>query len=121
MRKSKKSILFLVGIAIIGIASCTKTDTITYDCTGLSPTYTTDIKPILDSKCATSGCHDATTKANGINLSNYADSKSESSRTRFMGSMQHSSGYKPMPENQAKLSDASLQKIYCWIQNGAPQ
>lgn len=122
MQKSKKIMLSAIALSvIIGMGSCTKTDSMTYDCTGLAPTYTADIKPIMDSNCATSNCHNAATQQNGINLSSYAGTKSESSRARFMGSMQHLSGYKAMPENQAALSDANLQKIYCWVQNGAPQ
>src|SRR5687768_17500736 len=41
------------------------------ECSGLSPTYTADFKPILDSSCAKSGGHDAFTAQNGVNLSNY--------------------------------------------------
>lgn len=75
----------------------------------------------MDVNCAYSGCHDAATKADGINLSTYGTVVSESSRARFMGSMQHQSGYKNMPEGKSQLNATDLQKIYCWIQSGTPQ
>jgi hypothetical protein len=110
------SFLFL----ILSFSSC-KTESVVYDCTAIAPTYTAEIKSIMDAECAYSGCHDAATSASGINLSTYSTVAAESSRDRFMGSMEHESSYDNMPEGEAKLSTANLQKIYCWIQNGAPE
>lgn len=118
----KISFFALLGATVLSLFfSCKKDEIQTYDCTGIAPTYTADIKAIMDASCATSGCHNATTKAKGINLSSYATVKSESQNDRFMGSMQHLSGYDNMPQGASKLSDATLQKIYCWIQNGQPE
>lgn len=91
------------------------------DCTGLSPTYTTDIKAILDSSCAKSGCHDAASKQNGINLSAYGPASSESHNDRFLGSIQHKKGYKAMPESAGKLSKDNIDLLTCWVQNGSPE
>ena len=104
---------------ILSFTSC-KTDSITYDCTSIAPTYTDHIKSIMDVNCAYSGCHDASTKADGINLSTYATVAAESARSKFMGSMQQDGGYDQMPEGNSKLSTDNLQKIYCWIQSGTP-
>lgn len=98
--------------------SCNKSSTTTYDCSGANPTYTQDIKSILDANCATSGCHNSSSQAHGINLSTYSEVVTESGKARFMGSIEHQSGYAAMPENKPKLSDADIQSIYCWIQNG---
>lgn len=98
--------------------SCAKEEVQTFDCTGLSPTYTADIKAIIDARCATSGCHNSSSKANGIDLSSYATVVSESNKARFMGAIQQVAGYDPMPENSNKLSDANIQLISCWIENG---
>lgn len=104
----------------IGVQACKKDTTSTISCTGVTPTYTTDIKPIYDSYCATSGCHSSSSGAAGIKLNSYANSIAASD-SRILGSVQHSSGYNAMPQGSAKLSDTQIQKIYCWIQNGKPQ
>ena len=110
------SFLFL----LFALTSC-QTENTNYDCTSIAPTYTGHVKSIMDAQCAYSGCHDASTKADGINLSTYATVAAESSRARFMGSMEHSGSYKSMPEDAAQLSTDNLQKISCWIQSGTPE
>ncbi|WMX13953.1 MULTISPECIES: hypothetical protein [unclassified Aureispira] len=119
---NQQILIFFIGLSfvLLSLSSC-QTEAITYDCTAVAPTYTNHIKSIMDANCAYSGCHDATTKADGINLSNYGAVVSESSRARFMGSMQHEGSYSRMPEGKAQLSTSDLQKIYCWIQNGTPE
>jgi hypothetical protein len=117
---NKKIFFALIVIAVFFMA-CEKATTIVYDCTGLTPTYTTDVKPLMDTYCATSGCHNATTQADNKDYSSYNTVSSLASSNSFMGSMEHNSSYKAMPEGGAKLSTANLQKIYCWIQNGKPQ
>lgn len=113
----------LLGISLVllmaGVSSCTKQTE--FDCTGTTPTYTADVKKLLDANCATSGCHNASSKAKGIDLSSYSAAKSESSKSRFLGSIQHSSGYDAMPQGGSKLSDANIKIIYCWVQNNSPE
>ena len=89
-------------------------------CNGKTPSYTANIKSIIDASCASS-CHSARNRADGIDLSNYEEVKAEAAKKRFMGSMKHESGYDPMPKKANKLDDASLQLIACWIENGMPQ
>lgn len=122
MKKSKKNIL-LLAIATFIFASCeeNKVDPVTYDCTAVAPTYTADVKIIIDTNCAISGCHNASSKADGKNYSTYALVKQGASSSSFMGSMQHLGGYDAMPQGRSKLSDAQLQTISCWIQNGTPE
>jgi hypothetical protein len=75
----------------------------------------------MDNNCAISGCHNASSRADGRDYSNYSSVKSGSSSNAFMGSMQHLSGFKAMPQGRSKLSDAQLKTISCWIQNGTPE
>ncbi len=110
--------ILTLGI-IIGI-SCKKKAT-TYDCAGVISTYTTNIKPILDAKCATSGCHSSTTQADGIDLSSYGQAKVHATHDHFMGSIQQLSGYESMPKGGAKLSEAEIKLISCWISSGTTQ
>jgi hypothetical protein len=114
----------LLGISLVilsaTLGACTSKTT-EFDCTGSTPTYTNNVKAILNTNCATSGCHNSTSKAKGIDLSTYATAKSESNNSRFLGSIQHSSGYDAMPQGGSKLNDSLIKVIYCWTQNGSPE
>jgi len=109
----------LSSYCLLLVVSCNKEDTlVTYDCTGVAPTYTNDIKSIIDASCAKSGCHNATTRAHGLDYSTYAKLKAGTESDNFMGSIQHLSGYDAMPEDGDKLSDSKIKLISCWIANG---
>lgn len=114
---------FLISFVLIITFSyqCSKENPATYDCSGITPTYTLDVKPILDANCAISGCHNASSKKDGKDYSTYSATKSRATDKAFMGSMQHLSGYANMPEKAAKLSDDKLKTISCWIENGMPE
>ncbi len=116
-----KAALSLVTLLFLLLA-CNKDETPdTVDCTGITPTYTSDIKAILDVSCAKSGCHDVETHENGYDLSTYATAKPVSQNDRFLGAIQHKSGFTPMPENSGKLSQENIDLITCWVQNGSPE
>ena len=111
-----------LALGLLLVAACSREeDPEEFDCTGLTPTYTADIKPILDANCALSGCHDAITVEQGKNLSTYDGAKAASQNDDFLGAIQHKSGFSPMPRNAPKLSDELIKRIGCWVQNGAPQ
>lgn len=117
---SKTWISGAVFAALALFFSCKKEATpLTYDCTGIAPTYSTGIQSVLDTKCATSGCHSASSRSGGIDLSNYASAKSESASNAFLGSIERLSGYKSMPQGAAQLPDSTIRKISCWVSNGA--
>lgn len=117
----KKLFVSALAFALLIALGCKKEEVQVFDCAGLTPTYTADIKAILDANCNTSGCHDVNTSSGNIDLTTYAKAKSESVKDRFLGSIQHKSGYRAMPDNEPKLSDALIQKISCWVQNGSPE
>ncbi len=83
------------------------------------PTYTGEIKAIMDANCAAT-CHSAKKKADGIDLSTYEVLKTEAVKRHFMGSIRQESGFAPMPKKAPKLGDETIQKIACWIENGMP-
>lgn len=94
------------------------------DCTGVDAdnnTYTKSIKSILDANCATSGCHNAATQENNLDLSSYAAAKSGFESQECLCSIHHGSGCNPMPKGGSKLSDAEIQQIDCWAKNGYKQ
>jgi hypothetical protein len=121
-----KKILFAVPVCFMAfIFSCTKEDVATTtantDCAGTTPTYTANVKAILDKSCATAGCHAATKPANGIDLSSYAASKTASAKASFLGSINHASGYDAMPIGAAKFDAATIKTLTCWVKNSSPQ
>jgi hypothetical protein len=84
--------------------------------------FSTVVSPIISSKCATSGCHSATSKAAGINLGTYDAIKAytTSSKAVFLGSIKRESSYSAMPKGNSKLPDCDISKIESWINAGAP-
>lgn len=105
----------------MGWSSCGK-DTVTmFDCTGLTPTYTVDIKPILKASCALSGCHDAFSPQAGYDFSSYNSSSSGSQSGRFLGAIQQIRGFLAMPNGLPKLSDDKIKLLTCWVENGSPE
>ncbi len=119
---TRKPLISVVLITLlVCVMSCVTEHIDMIDCTGITPSYTTDIRPILNASCAKSGCHDAVTQEEGINLSSYQEANAISQENRFLGSIQHKKGYKKMPDDGPKLSESQVQLLTCWVQNGSPQ
>ena len=107
---------------LVLVASCKDDeDPTTVDCTGLDPTYTADIKAILDASCTASGCHNSTDQANGYDFSNYASAAAASQGGRFLGAINHQGGFNAMPKDAPKLSIANIELLTCWVEDGSPQ
>lgn len=104
---------------VILALTCSCKHVVKYDCTGVTPTYTQNIKPILDATCAGSECH----SQNGeeFDLSTYAGASSASSKKNFMGSIQHKPFYHKMPKDADMLTNAQIHQLSCWIENGSPE
>ncbi|MBC7688852.1 MAG: hypothetical protein H7211_11805 [Aquabacterium sp.] len=86
------------------------------DCSTTQSKYTADISPIITSKCAIPGCHDANGASNpaGFVFLNYAQLSAKKDRINARVIMERT-----MPPT-GPLSDAEINKIKCWIGNGAP-
>lgn len=120
---NKIILLSLSCLLALSFVACEKDDpdTITHDCTNVTPTYASDIKAIMDNNCLGSGCHNSNNKAAGIDLSSYSAVSGEADKAQFRGSIEQLTGYDKMPRNSGKLATGDLQKIYCWIESGKPQ
>lgn len=116
-----KSLALLVCCALLSFISCAKDQATNFDCTGLTPTYTSDIKPILNASCAKSGCHDAFSHQQGVDLSSYGSASDISRSSSFLGTIEHLNGYNPMPQGAGKLSNDKIQLLSCWVENGSPE
>ena len=85
------------------------------DCSTVQAKFSTDIKPIINSKCAISGCHDGNAVNNGANLifTSYALIIPHITRIQQRALIE-----KTMPPT-GPLTSAETDKIKCWIASGA--
>lgn len=111
---------FLFAILLTAaITSCKHV--VQYDCTGVTPTYTQNVKPILDATCSGSECHIGGQAEGGIDLSTYAGASAASKKKSFMGTIQHKPFYQKMPKDAPILPDAQIHVLSCWVENGSPE
>ena len=96
------------------------TTTMPTTCDTTGSKFSTFVSPLIKSKCAISGCHDAVSQSGGVNLSSYATIKSyiSSGKSVLLGSINQSAGYSKMPKGSAKLADCDISKIEAWINGG---
>lgn len=120
----KKTILAIALIAF-GAISCYKDNSEDMyptvnsgTCDTANVTFAAVIKPIIDAKCATAGCHIGTA-ATGYDLSNYTGMEAVANHGQLLPAINHT-GPNPMPEGQAKLDDCTIAKITKWVNDGAP-
>ncbi|NND09172.1 MAG: 2-polyprenyl-6-methoxyphenol hydroxylase [Saprospiraceae bacterium] len=109
--------LFVIFL-ILAIASCTK-DTEdpmddAKDCSSTTATYSGDIKAIIDGNCATAGCHNGSTSLPVFDSFDGVFAKRSAIRSRVIAKTMPPSG-KP------DLSQAQIDMIDCWVQNGAAE
>jgi hypothetical protein len=122
MQKSLALSAFALFLALVG---CDPKGSTNYadqaDCTNVNAstnTYANSIKAILDTRCATAGCHNATTKEDDIDLSAYAVAKEVFQTRDALCAIHHGDGCEPMPKGSLQLDDATINLIDCWVKNG---
>ena len=118
----KKIILSTVILASI-VAGCKTTKptatvapAAALDCSSNNAlTYNGDIKAILQTHCTK--CHNTNNKA-GYNFLTLESVKKGVSNGELLGTIKHSKGFPKMPAFAAKMDQATIDKIECWINNG---
>lgn len=81
------------------------------------PTYTSDIKAIVNTKCAISGCHDGNSGI--VGFKEYATLKERADNGRIKSYVFE---LKIMPPSTAvQLTDDEKKLVECWLDNGAPE
>ncbi len=125
MKRNLKFLLSFVLIVFFSITSCyydveseLYPDTTT--CDSSNTKFSTFVSPLIVSKCATSGCHNASSSAAGINLEGYNNIKNYITRSQstFFGSIKHSSGFSAMPKGGSKISNCDITKLQLWVDGG---
>jgi hypothetical protein len=121
----KQGIILLSTILIILLLSTCYYDSEEYlfpqvnnQCDTTSFTFSTDVKPILENNCYSCHSNSSASLGGGIKLEDYADVKVQASNGHLMGSIEHSSGFSPMPQGTAKLDDCKITIIRKWIDAG---
>jgi hypothetical protein len=94
--------------------------TTTATCDTTTAKFATFVSPLMASKCATSGCHNAASASAGANLSTYTSIKAyiTANKATYLGSMKQTSGYSSMPKGNAKFADCDIKKLEVWINAG---
>lgn len=87
-------------------------------CETQNMSYQNDINPIINNNCV--GCHNSTLAQGNIRLDNYNGVAAAVNSGRLEGAITWAAGYTPMPYNQSKLDQCSIDKIKSWVNDGAP-
>lgn len=83
------------------------------DCTTVNARFAANVQPLINAKCATSGCHDGTASG-GLILQNHAQISGVKERVNARVVVE-----KTMPPS-GPLQPAEINTIKCWIESGAP-
>jgi mono/diheme cytochrome c family protein len=76
------------------------------------------IQPLLQTYCY--GCHGGSSPQGGVDFNTYTGVKATATNGSLLGSIEHTSGFSPMPQNGNKLSTCNINIIKAWIDAGAP-
>ena len=113
---------YLFGICLLSASACTN-----YNEEELYPkigcevgtvTYALTVKPILEQNCYS--CHATGVASGGIILDTYTEVSKPALNGRLIGAINHSPGFKPMPQGGNKLPACDIARIKAWVQAGAP-
>lgn len=131
----QKPIVATILISLVVFLACTHEPpgpnapvippTVSNNCSPDTVYFTNEVLPIIASNCAMSGCHDATTRADGVVLTNYNQimeyvRAGNASRSELYEVMIDSDPDKRMPPPpMSPLSSAQLAKVQKWINQGA--
>lgn len=80
-----------------------------------TPTFATDIKPIMDKYCVS--CHNENEKA-GYNFKEMSSAKKAGANGELLGTIKHMDNFDPMPAHADQLDAATIGKIEHWVKTG---
>lgn len=117
MRKIILYTIILIGQTAIWV-SCDKEKSTTPEPVPLChPTYVGDIKTIVNTRCAISGCHDGNSAV--VAFTTYDPLKERADNGRIKSYLFE---LKIMPPaNATQLTEDEKKLIQCWLDNGAPE
>lgn len=91
-------------------------------CDTVSVSYSGKIAGIIQTSCL--GCHSnasAPVSGGGIALEGHANLSGyiSNNQARFIGTIEHTSGFSAMPKGGGKLDDCKISQLKKWISDGA--
>ena len=117
-----RSLLFSCLFLFIFLYSCVNHDlpkpaVDVTDCTSRDAiSFASDVKPIIEQKCAISGCHNGD-NGNDINWTVFANFQSHGAEVQDrITRPATAAGHMP---RVGSLTDVQIQTIYCWVAQGA--
>lgn len=124
MKKAAAVCLLIAGSTVFFLSCSKKSSTSsdgggsgggrTFSCVGISPGFTADVKPILNTVCSiNSNCHASGTTNSGGPFTTYAEVNAKKSNIRaaiLSGAM---------PQT-GSITQAQINAFICWIDSGAP-
>lgn len=111
---------FIIVTAILVISGCYYDNEAllypggTVDCTTVNAKFSVDVKPIIQAKCNTAGCHNAASVAGGVVLETHAQVAAKAARIN-----QRCVVEKSMPPG-GPLTPGEIAILKCWIDSGSP-
>jgi uncharacterized membrane protein len=84
------------------------------DCSTVPAKFSANVLPLVTSKCAVSGCHDAISQAGGLILQTHVQISGAKNMVNTRAVI-----VKDMPRSGA-LSPSEINILKCWIEAGAP-
>lgn len=119
--KLRIGIPFLMLFLLTSLGSCSsdnEEDLFDNDiCDTEDVSYAGFIAPTMQTFC--NSCHSATAPSAGIITATYEGLKVVALDGRLVGSINHETGYSPMPQGQPKLQECIRLKIKAWVEDGA--
>lgn len=112
----KKIAFVLIGTMILFNSCYNDKEEILYPgaaCDGVNTSFSANVSPLIQSTCAVSGCHDASSHNGPGPLTNYTQIKTAAVQIKSAVV----SGF--MPQGST-LTTAQIRTISCWVDAGAP-
>ena len=84
--------------------------------------FSEDIQPIFNGTCAVSGCHDSGTQESGVQYGTEVIEPGDPNNSPIVDKISNKDPEfgERMPLNRQPLSDAEIDSIIAWIDDGAP-
>ncbi len=123
---NRQKIVFALGVIATSLYGCYNdnaedlypTVPIGGTCDTSTVTYSATIRPIIETSCATSGCHLGIAPT-GYDFSTHVGLASVANSGKLIVAIEHT-GPNPMPQDAAKLDNCTIAKIKKWVSDGAP-
>jgi len=116
--------IYIALLACAGLTSCyydvqeeLHPTLFSVNCATTDYTFSGRVSDILQVNCV--GCHSQTLASGGVVLDTYNSVKAYADNGKLLGTIEHSTGFAPMPYNLPQLSSCDRLTIKNWIENGS--